>query len=605
MKRYSLLVSLLLLLLIADSCIFRSDPLAPNSPPVLEEYEPAEMYITLVIPDGKTFRIKAIDPDRDHLEYCIFVDGEEVNRLDSLYFHPLEMGEYEITATASDASSSVARHWTVTVTDKPNDPPVISNPKPAQQNFACTVGDSLRFSFSVDNEPGQTLQFSYELDGELLEDNLPSSDFELRFLETGEHDLDGIVYDNEFRDTTSWHISVVGFPDTIPPSVINDLSGVPGETMGSIHLSWTAPGDDGTTGAASSYHVRTLTYPIHTEQDWDDAAGKSGEPIPYPFGTPEEMTVTGLNPGTYIYVTIRAQDDFFNWSPLGNCILTQVRGADFEGFVIDACSGDPLGGHIVSGSSRNTVSEQNGYYKLENLPFYLMSLNCRDEEMTGQIGDYFDLTQPVVIESLVNDLDFFMVPALQLVDVETGWYQDRFYLFLRGMTATEGDNGTSTALKSWNHYPLRVYSPPMVLDELDLQAAALGAMDEWEAMTGLDLFVIEDNPDLADVRIFYYDGIDSKHHVETISLNPDGTPALKEVEIYLANTKVPLSRFSHLIFAHEFGHVLCLDHSLDSGHLMLGLALPSQHHVTTDEANVAKVIYHVPPIFDFANFIEE
>jgi hypothetical protein len=605
MKRYSFLISLLLLPLIAHSCIFRSDPLAPNSPPVLEAYEPDEMYITLVIPNGMTFRVKATDPDRDHLEYCFVVDGEEVNRLDSLYFHPLESGIYEIDATASDATSSVIRHWIVTVSDVPNEPPVISNPRPEQQNFACAVGDTLHFSFSVDNEVGQPLQFSYELDGEEIAGNLPSSDFEFRFLQTGEHDLDGIVYDNEFRDTTSWHITVVGFPDTIAPSVINDLSGEPGEAMGSIHLTWTAPGDDGTTGTVSSYHVRTSTYPIYTDEDWYNAAGKLGEPLPSPFGSPEEMTVTGLNPGTYIYVVIRAQDDFFNWSPLGDCAHVQVRGADFEGYVIDVGSGEPVQGLVVSGGGHSTISNQEGHYRLENLPFYLMSLRCWDDVILGVIGDYFDLLLPVTIQSPVNYLDLIMVPAFELVDTETDRYLDRFYLFLRGMTATEGDNGTSTVLKSWNHYPIRVYSPPMMLDELDLQAAALGALDEWEAMTGLDLFVIENNPDLADARIAYYDGIDSRHHVETISLNPDGTPALKEVEIYLDNAKVPLSRFSHLVFAHEFGHVLCLDHSIDSGHLMLGLALPSQHHVTTDEANVVKVIYHVPPIFDFENFIEE
>jgi hypothetical protein len=606
MKRYSLLISLLLLPLIAQSCIFRSDPLAPNSPPVLEEYEPAEMYITLVIPDGMTFRIRATDPDRDQLEFCFSINGEDVNQLDSLYFHPLEAGEYQVIATVRDAASSVARTWNVKVTDVPNRPPVISNPKPEQSNFACAVGDTLHFSYSVDNEQGQPLQYSYELDGEIIAGNLPSSHYELRFFETGEHDLDGIVYDNEFRDTTSWHIAVFGFPDTLAPSVINDLSGTPGETMGSVHLNWTAPGDDGTVGTASSYHVRTSVYPIYTEEDWNNAAGKAGEPTPSPFGTPEEMTVTGLNPGTYIYVTIRAQDDFFNWSPLGNCVHVQVRGTDFEGFVIDACSGDPVQGITVSGSGRHTVSDQNGYYELRNLPFYLMSLTCTDEVIVGELGDYYNLLQPVIIESLVNELDLLIVPALELVDTVTDRYLGSFYLVLRGLTATEGDSGTSTVLRSWNHYPIRVYSPPMILNELDLQAVALGAMEEWESMTGIDLFVIEEDPDLADVRITYYDGIDSKHHVETLSLNPDGTPALKEVEIYLDNTKVPLDeRFSHLIFAHEFGHVLCLDHSIDAGHLMLGLALPEQHHVTTDEANVVKIIYRVPPLYDFENFIDE
>jgi len=605
MRRYSLLVSVLLLPLITQSCIFRSDPLAPNSPPVLQECEPDEMYLTLIIPDGMTFRIRATDPDRDHLEFRFDVNGEEVNRLDSLYFHPLEAGIFEIEGTASDAASSVSRHWTVTVSDAPNEPPVISNPKPEQQNFSCAVGETLNFSFSVDNEPGQPLRFGYEIDGEAVASNLPSSAFEYRFLQTGEYDIDGIVSDNEFCDTTSWHVGVVGYPDTIPPSVIYDLVGEPGATMGSIRLTWTAPGDDGTIGTASSYHVRTSSYPIYTEEDWNNAAGKLGEPLPSPFGSPEEMTVTGLNPGTYIYAAIRAQDDFFNWSPLGSCVHVQVRGADFEGYVIDVGGGEPVQGLVVSGGGRSTISDQEGHYKLENLPFYLTSLRCWDDVVQGVVGDYFDLLLPVTIQSLVNHLDLIMVPAFELVDAETDRYQDRFYLFLRALTNTEGDSGTPTILKNWNHYPILVYSPPMMLDALDLQAASLGALDEWEAMTGLDLFVIEENPGLADVRIVYVDDIDSKHHVETLALNPDGTPALKDVVIYLDNTKVPLSRFSHLVFAHEFGHVLCLDHSIDSGHLMLGLALPSQHHVTTDEANVVKVIYHVPCVYDFENILED
>ncbi len=117
--------------------------------------------------------------------------------------------------------------------------------------------------------------------------------------------------------------------------------------------------------------------------------------------------------------------------------------------------------------------------------------------------------------------------------------------------------------------------------------------------------MIEEDSNLADVKITYIDGIDSKHHVEVLGLNPDGTPSLKEIAIYLENTSVPLDRFSHLVFAHELGHILCLGHSIDDGHLMLGLALPIQRHVTTDEANVVKIVYHVPPIFDFENILEE
>jgi hypothetical protein len=38
---------------------------------------------------------------------------------------------------------------------------------------------------------------------------------------------------------------------------------------------------------------------------------------------------------------------------------------------------------------------------------------------------------------------------------------------------------------------------------------------------------------------------------------------------------------------------------------MLGLTLPLVHHVTTDEANVIRILSHVPPVYDFGTVIEE
>ena len=350
-------------------------------------------------------------------------------------------------------------------------------------------------------------------------------------------------------------------------------------------------------------------YPILTEEDWDGAAGKLGEPVPSPFGTPEEMVVTGLNPGTYLYVAMRAQDDFFNWGPLGNCVYVLVRGADFEGYVIDAHSGATAPGIDVSGGMLLTVTDGTGYYKLENIPYYVTRLKILDENYPyPEVGDYYDCVEPLTIMSTVNYRDIFIIPTLELVNTVTDNYDEGFLQFAKDITRTDGHLGLPTILYSWNDYPLAVYNPPQMLDTLDLQMAVQGAMDEWEDMTGLDLFTITNDSLAADVCISYLDDPDNtltRHTTKTLELYADGTPKEKEIVANLYNESVPLSRYSHLIFAHEFGHVLCLYHSSDSGHLMLGLALPNQKHVTTDEANLVRIIYHLPAIYDMDNIPDE
>jgi hypothetical protein len=602
MKRYSILVTLFVLPILIYSCIFQSDMLAPNNPPVLQFYEPQESYIDgFIITHSLVFRISATDPDHDLVEYSFNVNDIEISESDTLLFHPLEKGEYRVVGFARDAHSFVQREWIVNVLEKPNSPPIITSFEPAQQNIACVLGDALHFSFVVSDDNPEFLRYSYELDGEILAQYLKSSDYDIRFFENGQHVLDGIVNDGQYWDTISWFVSVEGFPDTICPSAIDDLAGAPGETWGSIYLTWTAPGDDSTWGSAASYHVRTSVYPIITETDWQKAEGKTGEPVPSPAGTTEEMAVIGLNPGTYIWVTVRAQDDFFNWSPLGNSVPVLVRGADFEGYVRDACSGGPLEGFIVSASGHSAISDQDGGYVIDNLPGYSTTLRCQDEMIIGEIGEYYDTYQYVAMTALHNYFDFIIIPALELVDTVTDRYSS-FISFLRDITSIS----ESSVLKSWNHYPLRVYSPPYVYEGVDLQAAALGAMNEWEGMTGYDLFVIEENPDAADIQIVYIELIQSFHSVKTLSVNPDGTPKLMQMSIYVDYSVIPIDGNTHLIFAHEFGHTLCLGHSRDPGHLMLGYgSLPDVDHVTTDEANAVKVIYNLPPIYDLANVLVE
>jgi hypothetical protein len=80
-----------------------------------------------------------------------------------------------------------------------------------------------------------------------------------------------------------------------------------------------APGDDGTSGTASSYLVRYSTSAISDQTAWNNAtAVTAGVPTPKAAGGAESMLVDGLTPGTTYYFAVRAQDEVPNLGALSN-----------------------------------------------------------------------------------------------------------------------------------------------------------------------------------------------------------------------------------------------------------------------------------------------
>jgi len=199
-----------------------------------------------------------------------------------------------------------------------------------------------------------------------------------------------------------------------------------------------------------------------------------------------------------------------------------------------------------------------------------------------------------------------MIPAFALVStVYPDPYEGRFLAFYKEMTRTDGYIGRPTVYTGWNHWPLTVYNPPQMSGDIDLQASCGNALADWEQSTGIDLFVEVSSAEGADVVIVYDTLIDERHHVATPAYNPDGTPARKEIWIYTKNTDVPLSRFAEMVFAHELGHVIGLDHSRNVGHLMVGLTMPQVHHPSVDEIRLVQVLYHMPNFFDYKYVVED
>lgn len=85
----------------------------------------------------------------------------------------------------------------------------------------------------------------------------------------------------------------------------------------SVSLLWTAPGDDGNTGIATTYDLRYSTQPI-TAASFAQAATVVGEPAPRIAGSLQFASVSGLTPNTTYYFALKTADERGNWSPISN-----------------------------------------------------------------------------------------------------------------------------------------------------------------------------------------------------------------------------------------------------------------------------------------------
>ena len=106
--------------------------------------------------------------------------------------------------------------------------------------------------------------------------------------------------------------------DQVAPSAIDDLQASIGNNeVGQLVLSWTAPGDDGMSGAASAYEIRYSTTEFDATS-FETAELWTSPPVPLPGGTAQEFVLTDLQPGEIYYVGIRSWDDFMNPSGISN-----------------------------------------------------------------------------------------------------------------------------------------------------------------------------------------------------------------------------------------------------------------------------------------------
>jgi len=106
--------------------------------------------------------------------------------------------------------------------------------------------------------------------------------------------------------------------DTTAPAVISNLA-VGSITNNSVTLSWTAPGDDGSSGTASNYYIKYYAgHTIANETDWGLATAVTGVIAPHVASTAETFVVTGLTASTHYYFAIKTADEVPNTSSISN-----------------------------------------------------------------------------------------------------------------------------------------------------------------------------------------------------------------------------------------------------------------------------------------------
>ena len=106
--------------------------------------------------------------------------------------------------------------------------------------------------------------------------------------------------------------------DLTAPAAIADLGvGTVGAT--SVELTWTAPGDDGDTGTATSYDIRYSENAIDAG-NFDSATPVASPPAPQAAGSAESFTVAGLTNGVMYYFAIKAVDEAGNTAAISDVV---------------------------------------------------------------------------------------------------------------------------------------------------------------------------------------------------------------------------------------------------------------------------------------------
>ncbi len=235
----------------------------------------------------------------------------------------------------------------------------LNNPT-TTQNVTVTNGGTGTFSWTAAENPDVTWLSLTNASGN------PNGQFTMNFNVTG---LAVGTYTTTVRVTATGaantpldipvRVQVTPVPDTTPPAAITTLA-ASSPTDTTVTLTWTAPGDDGNTGTATTYDIRYSTSTIN-DGNWASATQVNNEVVPAAAGTIQSMVITGLSPTTTYYFAMKTGDEVPNWSGLSNVVSATTT---------VAMQGPIIVKHIGSNTSgwRGAYNVSSSYCWLDNWP---------------------------------------------------------------------------------------------------------------------------------------------------------------------------------------------------------------------------------------------
>ncbi|MCP4598944.1 MAG: S8 family serine peptidase [Proteobacteria bacterium] len=288
-----------------ESAAIASDPPAPLSAGTSQEFTITDMELGTKY----YFAIKTHD-DRDNVSNISNVPSTTTDDL----VPPSQVDD--LAAETGPSPKTVSLSWTA-----PGDDAMQGNPKQYDLRYSLTPIDEDNF----DDATKTLYQPTGGVGGTLVNftaQGLP--DEELVYLALKAAD-----------DAGNWSL-VSNSPSArtmdVAPSRIANLSQVEA-TLDTVTVSWTAPGDDGQSGTASSYDLRVSTFNI-TESNFLDAAQVSTDP-PAAAGASESAVIGDLGSNTVYYVAIKALDERGNRSTLSNVLSATTADDEPPGQITD------------------------------------------------------------------------------------------------------------------------------------------------------------------------------------------------------------------------------------------------------------------------------
>ena len=254
-----------------------------------------------------------------------------------------------------------------------------------------------------------------------------------------------------------WDIGAYEYAGDSGVQAVSDLHVSQGATtQNSVTISWTVPGQEGSTTKPVSYDFRYSTNAL-TETTWATATQVPGEPAPGTAGTSQSLTITGLTAGTTYYFAIKSVDAGAYTSALSNVVSATTAAPDNHAPQFQAIDDQSVveGGTLTFAVSATDADGDALSYSAKDLPpqasFTAATRTFTWTPGSGQVGPHsvtFEASDGKAIASKAVTITVSAVPnhAPVLAAIGNQSTTERTPLqFSVSATDAEGDSLTYTA----------------------------------------------------------------------------------------------------------------------------------------------------------------